>query len=71
MTGYYQTEGDCDVSTRVFMVEETVLLDLSEQLPRAVVMGLHVTQNVDWLVKIIHEVVSPALDLMQHRNMYR
>ena len=45
MTGYYQTEGDCDVSTRVFMVEETVLLDLSEQLPRVVVMGLHVTQQ--------------------------
>ena len=43
MTGYYQTEGDCDVSTRVFMVED--LLDLSEQLPRAVVMGLHVTQQ--------------------------
>ena len=36
MTGYqiyYQTEGDCDVSTQHdFMVEETVLLALSEQL---------------------------------------
>ena len=45
-----------DVSTQhVFMVEETVLLDLSEQLPTVVVMGLH--GNVDCLVKIIHEVV--------------